>query len=226
MGKQGIDFARACADVRDRRSRLRMRTWLVMAFLSQFMVGMALAQPKTNRLRRPIPPQSVLVQATKTDAAALLKEVARAKKADQRSALARKLLAGVEKQSNPVVRYIQLESARLLAVKAKDPTLALQAADDMSQWYQVDRFKLSAQTLEQLVAAHKQRAFIEEMINKAMDLTRVAIEQQHFDGGKALVKFGLAAARKLGSTDLQRMVQDVAQQLAIVEKAEANAILN
>jgi len=74
----------------------------------------------------PIPQEAALAQARETLRAVFAEELEAADSAEQKSALARKLLATVE-GSSPAERYVLLVAARRLAVAADDPEVGIDA---------------------------------------------------------------------------------------------------
>ena len=101
--------------------------------------------------RAAIPSQTAQAKAMETVQELYGKDISGTKTADQKKALAKKVLTKAEETENdPAGKFVLLKLAKEIAAQASDGPTAFEAIDKMAESFQVDDSDLKSQTLESL----------------------------------------------------------------------------
>src|SRR5438128_1530181 len=123
--------------------------WLLLCALPllALLVSWTASVPAQTPKRGPVPSEALVAKKEKL-IKGLYPEYAKTQDAAGKQALASRLLQeALDTFDDPAGKYVLLREARAWAAKAGDATTALQALDELSQWYTVDTLDLKLKTL-------------------------------------------------------------------------------
>jgi len=141
-----------------------------------------------------------------------------AQTAQEKVALATKLLGRTNESTDPTNRYVLLKVARDVAAQAGDADLAFRAIDTMASRYDVDAYKLKGAALSQAANSATHSVAVARL---SLELIDEAVEKDDLVAAKYLGNLALGAARK--GRDGQLVKQVVARNKEVEEAAEAHA---
>jgi len=143
-------------------------------------------------------------------------DVARARDAEAKSALAKKILDAAKDEQKPDVKYALLNKAMQSAVAAGDVQTASDAVDRIEESWQVDGAKLRS---EALVKASRLLRTSEEQagfVRLATPMVEKMVADKKFDAAKSLNDAALSAAQRAGDAAVTKEV--TARGAEIVER--------
>lgn len=216
--------------------------WLVAGMCLLLLVGGAVRADGDPPDKQPIPAAAALAEAQQTVKEVFKEELAKAKKPEERWALAKRLLqAGTDEQGSSAARFALLSLARDTATEAGDAQTAFAAAEGLERNFQLDgpsvRRRLALSLTKTLRQAEQRKVFAQ-----AIDtLIGQVIDADHYDQAKLLTDAALTNARALSDTAVLKQVvarvgqvresetafADVKKAIGVLEKSpsdpEANA---
>ena len=141
-------------------------------------------------------------EAAQAKAMMLLKEVysgelSAAKTADQKKALAKKLLAKAAETTDDLTsKYVLLKAAKAIATQAVDAGTALESIDSMADSFEVDTLAMKTSVLNSVSATARLVAEHVTLAELALGLMDRALDDDKFDTALELGNLGLEEARK------------------------------
>jgi hypothetical protein len=124
-------------------------------------------------------------------------ELSHAKKAEDKQALAEKLLKKAqETRDDPASAYAMLEQARSLAIDAADAPLLAKIATELGSRFDVDPLELLADDLEKANQKSHPSAAFKSIAETALEQVDDALAADQFPVAKRLSDVALSAARK------------------------------
>ena len=169
--------------------------------------------------RLPVPEADALEQAAAKVRNLYQKDFARARRAPQRLALARKLLdEATATDDDPVARFALLCEARDLGVELARPELILASIDEMAKRHQIDAPEMKAERLKEAAGAARtataRRAIAEAclaLVDDAVVCDRFAVAMEH-------ARTAYDAADKAGDKRLRDEIVVRGKQVLALEK--------
>lgn len=171
-------------------------TFLISPFFIHPTTGLS-ETVKTDHPRSPLPDAAGQRAALKTVDDVYADEFKKAKGPDQRSALARKLLAaGIDTQNDPAEKYILLKKSVELAVQAGDFATARTASRALGAAYEIDSIKATADLLASMAKSARTPKQQLEYVDNAESIIDDALAANQYDIAKQSAVVAVAAARR------------------------------
>jgi hypothetical protein len=167
----------------------------------------------------PVPSADGLEKAERKLRAEMEAEFAAAAKPSEKTELAKKLLEQATSGNDPARRFVMQRAARDLAAEAGQPTVMVQAVDQMAAQFRIDPLDMKADALA---------AFPPKSVTTGRTWGEAALkltDEASSAGRQALAgryaQIAIAAARTANSLDLLRKAQKRAKEIQDAAKAEA-----
>jgi hypothetical protein len=150
-------------------------------------------------------------------------EVAAAKTADRKKALAAKILQlAKENENDPAGRYVLLRLAKNIAMQASDFPTALAAIDEIDKSFQIDPIEMKAEVLRKCATTPLTSEQHAALAQQAADICHEAVSHDSFALAIPLVDLAIGEAKKAKDDPLgKRLVARRAEIEAIVRAHEA-----
>ncbi len=146
--------------------------------------------------RHPVPDEAAQAAAMKLVHEVYGADLDAAKTADQKKALAKKLLAKAQSSGDDRTgKYVLLKAAKSIAVLAADADTAFEAIDSIAESFEIDALPMKANALDGM--AHKARFAADQVsiAQHALGLINAAIAAERFDLAGQLGQLALETAR-------------------------------
>ncbi|MDW8036747.1 MAG: hypothetical protein RMI90_01770 [Thermoguttaceae bacterium] len=181
-------------------------------------------EPSPPTARASLPPQPDVQKALQLLEEVYKEDMAAAKTAEKKRALAGRLLADAQEAQNPAEQVALLQAARQWAVQAADVGFALRCVDALAERFQVDPLAIKTETLEALSKSGIGASPL-DVAEAAEPLVEEALEQDKYDLAVRLSRLALAAARKTKNAELQKRLtaqnKQVEQAAKVYQKIQA-----
>jgi len=186
------------------------------------VAGKEPSDPKTSpsfkqpekKADQPIPDSAELAKANKLIAEIFRARYEKAKTSAERVRVARDMFEQAQAEGIGLAeKYALLDKARLVAIHAGDPTLALQAAAETISYFRVDAVKLQSTTVEQLAQAVRTSAARRQLANAALALVEFALSEDRYLEAVALSSAARSAATALTDRPLMRKSLEVVKRV-------------
>lgn len=164
----------------------------------------------------PLPHQSQLQEAEKVVREQYARWYARAKTVMGKRELARKLLADVQKTTDPLVQLVMLQEARELAASACELQMASSAIEQIAQQYEVDLLQMKLQMLKTAVQAARAPLQYRDVVLMSLNLAEEAVRNRRSAEIQAAIQLAKQAARNSKSRTL--MTQTLATEAKLLGK--------
>ncbi len=172
---------------------------LVLGFISGGMCSAA-ADPGGSRLA--VPGAEAQLRAGKLLDEVYKDELLKARTADQKTAMSRKIFkAATDTKDDPAGRYALLLRARDLSAEAGDVKGALEAGDALVEQFDLDALAWQAQGLTQLVKMARP-ADEKDVVGRVMQTLDAAIAADRYEVAHQLTDLGVTAAARSGDAAL------------------------
>ncbi len=156
----------------------------------------------------PLPNEADLQEAEKAIKEQYARAYARATTAPAKEELARKLLADVQKTTDPLKRLVMLREARDLAASIGEARIASSAIEQMAQHHQVDIISMKLQMLQKAVEGARSPLQYRDLTLLSMNLAEEALRNRRQADAQAAIRLAKETARNSKSRDL--MLQTIA----------------
>ena len=158
--------------------------------------GEVFAQQQTEG-RLPVPDAAVQAEALELIRDVYREEWDRAQKAEEKTALANKLLAqAVKSLDDPAGRFVLLRLARDVAAQAGDAETALAAVDRIGNTYEVDVLQMRVECLQAVAKAASGSSQIKALARQAIALVDAAVAEDDYELAKYFGELANASARR------------------------------
>lgn len=188
-----------------------------------------LAQETDHKL--PVPDAAAQAESMKLVKEIYGREYAGAKKAEQKQALAKKLLQkACETQNEPTSKYVLLKLAKNIATQAVDVETALAAVDAMAQSFEVDPLEIKADVLSEISKKARLASEHKAVAEQSFALIDQAVTRDKYDlaaqlGASAMTEARLARALQLLQQIKNRVAETEVRAQAYEEMKKAASIL-
>jgi serine/threonine protein kinase len=185
----------------------------------------------SSRQRLPVPEGAVLEQATQTAGALFHMEIEKAKTADEKTALAQRLLTqALDGTVDAAGRYVLTRMAASLAVAARDAETAFQCVDQLDAAFDVDPFAMKTAILAGWAKDAQTPPARKQLIEQMLVVGDEAMDVGNADAAKELGRLATAKASGLRDKDLTQRLKEYRERLAkagrnLEELREAQASL-
>lgn len=153
--------------------------------------------------KSPVPDAAALKDATQQVNDVYKDDVTKARKPEDKIAVAKKMLVAASETKNDTAgRYALLTMARDLAASAGDADAAFEAVDELAKCYQTNPFTLKLDALTKLAKAVRLPEIRRDIAARAFTASDEAIAADDYDAAKALVDIGASSARLSKNLDL------------------------
>ncbi len=176
--------------------------------------------------KSPVPDDAAQTESLKLVKEVYGSELIAAKTADQKKALAKKLLekaAGI--QDDPTGKFVLLKASKNVATQALDAETAFAAIDTMADSFEVDVWKLRTSEPNSLTQKARLASEHDAIAGLALGLVEQSLAGDQFDTAMQLGNLALEEARKTHNLKLLRQAQsrlaDVQQRAKVREEAKA-----
>jgi hypothetical protein len=194
------------------------RIWLPnrQDFWSGFMV-FVIAGSAAGAERLPVPSTEERQQASTRILDIFKSEVDKAGTADAKSTLAKKLIDIAAEDASAAERFVLLDAAQSLAIKAGDARVALKAADKKSEAFQVSTAKTKAAVLTGLAktASGDSAALVTDGL---LELATVELSADQLEGAKIAAQDAAIAARRSKDKNRIKAVAEILDTVKVREK--------
>ena len=164
-------------------------------------VSSVLAQDAAKK--DPLPAEAAQAEATKLVKEVYGDEYAKAATANQKQALAGKLLEKAnETKDDPAGQFVLLRLAKDIATQANDNQMAFDAIDRMAAAFQVDANEMKMAVLSKLASAAQNPAQHKSIAERALKLMEDAITFDNYTVADQLAVLALVESRKNGDPAL------------------------
>lgn len=134
-------------------------------------------------------------------------DIAKAKKAEEKAELAKKLLqAGIDTKNDANSKYLLLGMARDTAVAAGDVDTAFAATDELAKGYQVDDFKLKKETMGKL--SRSPDIDYGDLMERANTWLDEAFAADQYDIARQFAELALTTARVSKDLEILKAAND------------------
>lgn len=124
-------------------------------------------------------------------------EYKKATTADQRIALAKKLVQkAAESKTDRAAHFVLLRLARDVAATAGDADTAIRAVEEIAATYEVDAYPMLVEAVTKTARAANSTAQRTAIVEYSLDLVDEALQADDFDDARSLIELALTAARK------------------------------
>ena len=169
--------------------------------------------------RLPVPEADALEQAAAKVRNLYQKDFARARRAPQRLALARKLLdEATATDDDPVARFALLCEARDLGVELARPELILASIDEMAKRHQIDAPEMKAERLKEAAGAARTTTARRAIAEACLALVDDAVVSDRFAVAMEHARTAYDAADKAGDKRLRDEIVVRGKQVLALEK--------
>ena len=132
--------------------------------------------------------------------------------------LAKKLLAGADKNGDPVTYLATIHEARELAVAAGEISLVCEVIDLLSQYSKLDPLAEKADSLEEARKYVRGTAANRELVHRALKLMEEAIAYERADEAKKLADLAAEAAKQTKVAALIRQAASAGERAGKLDK--------
>ncbi len=166
----------------------------------------------------PLPKEDQLQEAEKEVKEAYARHYARATIPKAQEELARKLLADVQKTTDPMKRFVMLREARDLAASASELRLAASAIEQMAEQYQVDLIQMKLQMLKKAAEGARSPTQYRDIVLLSLNLADEALRNRHQAEAQEAITLAKEAARNSKSRTL--ITQAIAAEQKLLGKKQ------
>ena len=168
--------------------------------------------------RRPVPDKAALQQAQQLIREVYGKEYEQAKTSQEKTALARKLLAeAAENEAEPASHFVLLRVAKEIAMAAGDAGTALDAVGRLASAYDLDALAMKVEAVEGARKAARMPSQLLAVAGEAFGLVDEAVAADEYDQANRAARLAGEAARRGREYAL---VRQVAERLREIKDAE------
>lgn len=183
--------------------------------------GEVLAQRQTKG-KLPVPDAAAQAEALELIRDVYRDEWDRAKKAEEKTALANKLLAqAVKSLDDPAGRFVLLRLARDVAAQAGDAETALGAVDRIGNTYEVDVLQMQLECLQAVAKAAGGSSQIKAVAQQAFALVDAAVAADNYEFARYFGELADASARRARDYPLLKQIGARVKEVGESEKAYA-----
>jgi WD40 repeat protein len=164
-------------------------------------------EPAPNAGKLPVPDEAAQKEATEEIREIYKADYATLRQADERVALAVKLLKrGMSKSEKPEQRFVYLREARDLAARGGDVTVSLSAIDELTKTFAVEPLAMKIAALEIAVKALRNAEAGKRLYEQALAAVEEAESADDYDFAAKLLKLAQSAALKSGDPFFRNVV--------------------
>jgi len=187
--------------------------------MATIMIVVSICTIAAAEEKAPIPNQVAQQQAL-----ALIKEIygsdfEAAKSNEQKTVLAKKLIARAAESQDLTNKYSLLRVAKDVAVSGCDVATALMTVDEIAKSFQVDALMMKASVLYSLTKVARTPGEHKAIAQQAMEMIDIAIDRDDYDTTMKLVQMALSEARQDRDMELAKSI--VVRLKSLREMAEA-----
>lgn len=164
----------------------------------------------------PLPKEDQLQQAEKELKEEYARSFARAVSPAAKEELARKLLADVQKTSDPLKRFVMLREAGDLAASISEVRMAASAIEQMAELYNVDLIQMKLQMLKKAAEGARSPLHYRDVVLLSLNLADEAVRSRRQADAQAAITLAKEAARNSKSRTL--ILQSIAAEEKLLGK--------
>ncbi|HUT93700.1 MAG TPA: hypothetical protein VMY37_29825 [Thermoguttaceae bacterium] len=178
---------------------------------------------RAGPLRPPVPDAEARAEAEKLFEEVYGEQREAAKTAEERLALARKLLGEAAKIRNePAGYFVLLRNAQQVAAEAADAQTALEAADRMTRAFEIDPMETKVQCLSAVAEAAKLATQRRPLAKEAFSLVDAAVEEENLE---AAIRLGDIARKAAQGAREYKLVKEITARMEEIEEAKGATAL-
>ncbi|MEI7837931.1 MAG: hypothetical protein WCK05_16130 [Planctomycetota bacterium] len=182
----------------------------------------AATAPVVPVVKVPIPDAAALKKAGALANDVYGKDISKAKTAEAKAALGKKLLqSGIDEQGDLSTRWVLFDLAVDLAVQAADAETVFAATDELFKWFAVDALKWKADTLAKLERVKGADASV--LAEHFARLIDEAIVADRYDVAKQVAELAVVVTRKSGDSGVVQAATARLQEVKTIEAGHEQA---
>jgi hypothetical protein len=182
------------------------------------LVVLLCAKPApADDVRRPIPADSLLANATRQARATYKDALFAARNPADKAAVAARILAAAGAENDNANKYALLILAKNTATEAGDVETTFKVIDQLDGAFQVDALALKAQAAAALSGSHHTPDAIDDYVKRLDPAIAQAIAADRYDVARQLNLLSISAARNVGDAPVLKLAGAHTQQLKDIE---------